>query len=210
MSPTIGFALGPVRYTIGKQDLLDQGYLCQAMYQQIPTNFSTITDASEQYTQVMSELVDDNARNELVCRTIAGVETRGLSLILTGRVNHCDVIKTRLEAHGIGSVILTGKTPAKERERLFDRIKQGDVSHIISTTSLLKEGFDLPVLENLFLVFPVKWQGSIVQMIGRILRPTPGKDCAMIYDFIDPDVGVLGNSARVRANVYQQEGIKAA
>ena len=210
MTPVIGFALGPVRYTIGKQDLLDQGYLCQAKYQQVPTNFSTTTDASGQYTKVMGELVEDKARNELICRTIANTDTHGLSLILTGRVGHCDELKNRLKAYGINPVILSGKTPVKEREQVFERIKQGSVSHIISTTSLLKEGFDLPVLENLFLVFPVKWKGSIVQMIGRILRPAHGKECAMIYDFIDPAVGVLGNSARVRADVYKQEGIKAA
>jgi len=210
LTKAIEFYLGPVRFSIGKDELMKHGYLCQAMYQQIPTDFFTTWDASEAYVKVMQQLVTDARRNSFICQAIADTQGAGLSLILSGRVDHCDVLKGMLKEHGIEGVVLTGKTPKKEREKIFERISSGDVTHIISTTSLLKEGFDLPILQNLYLTYPVKWKGSVIQMIGRILRPAPGKDSAMIYDFIDPGVGVLGNSARVRAKVYKQEGIKKA
>lgn len=209
LTKAIEFYLGPVRYAIGKDELLDQGYLCQAEYKQIPTSFYTTWDASAAYTKVMGQLVTDTPRNNLICHTIADTTNDGLSLILSGRVDHCHVLRGMLEAHGFKAVILTGKTPKKEREKTFEQITRGEVTHIISTTSLLKEGFDLPILQNLYLTYPVKWKGSVIQMIGRILRPAPGKKTAMIYDFIDPGVGVLGYSARIRAGVYAKEGIRA-
>ncbi|SMC74665.1 Superfamily II DNA or RNA helicase [Desulfocicer vacuolatum DSM 3385] len=210
LTAAISFYLGQVRYSIGKDELLDHGYLCEAKYQQISTDFFTMMDASAQYTKVMGQLVADTPRNRLICQTIADTAIDGLSLILSGRVDHCQALKDMLEDHGIEAVVLTGKTPKKERKQIFDRIARGNITHIISTTALLKEGFDLPVLQNLYLAYPVKWKGSVIQMIGRILRPAPGKDTALIYDFIDPAVGVLGNSARIRAGVYRNEGIKAA
>jgi len=210
LTKAIEFYLGQVRYSIKKDELLDHGYLCEAKYQQIPTDFFTTWDASAEYVKVMGQLVADASRNELICQTVADTAINGLSLILSGRVAHCEALRDMLEGCGIEAVVLTGKTPKKEREQLFDSITKGDITHIISTTNLLKEGFDLPILQNLYLAFPVKWKGLVIQMIGRVLRPAPGKLTAMIYDFIDPGVGVLGNSARIRAEVYEGEGIKAA
>ena len=210
LTNAIFFYLGPVRYEIGKDELLNHGYLCQAQYQQVETDFFTFKNASAEYTKVMSELVADTPRNRLICQSIVDTRCDGLSLILSGRVGHCETLRGILEGFGIEAVVLTGKTPKKEREKLFEQISRGEVTHIISTTALLKEGFDLPVLQTLYLTFPVKWRGTVVQMVGRILRPAPGKGAAMIYDFIDPCVGVLGNSARCRARTYEQQGIQAA
>ncbi len=205
LTKAIEFYLGPVRYSIGKDELLDHGYLCQAQYQQIPTDFFTTWDASAEYVKVMGQLVADTSRNELICQTVADTTINGLSLILSGRVAHCHALRDMLEGCDIEAVVLTGKTPKKEREQIFDRIAKGDVTHIISTTNLLKEGFDLPILQNLYLTYPVAWKGAVIQMVGRILRPAPGKKTAMIFDFIDSGVGVLGNSARIRAGVYKKE-----
>ena len=156
-------------------------------------------------------MTEDPARNCLICRTVAGANAEGLSLILTGRVDHCHSLRDILKKdHGIDAVVLTGKTRKKEREQIFERITQGDVRYIISTQSLLKEGFDLPALQYLFLVFPIKWKGSLIQMIGRILRPSDGKEYADIFDFCDFNVGVLKNSARIRAQVYEAENISRA
>lgn len=205
----IFFLLGDIRYSIAKSQLLSDGHLCNAVYRQVETGFSSLLDGSTQYVQLISELVTDENRNQVICQTIADNKTEGLSLILTGRVDHCQILKEMLEVNqGIESVVLTGSTPWKEREAIFQRLNDGKIRYLISTTALLKEGFDLPELQNLFLTFPVKWKGSLIQMVGRILRPADGKEYAQITDFTDNNVGVLKHSARIRAEVYQQERIQ--
>ncbi|MBF0258629.1 MAG: DEAD/DEAH box helicase [Desulfamplus sp.] len=203
------FYLGEVVYQINKQALLNNGDLCHAKYKQIPTAFNSWLDGSRAYTQLMTELVNDSQRNQLICQTIADHKAGGLSLILSGRVEHCNVLQQTLKRnYDIDAHVITGSLSAKARDDVFTQIKSGSVRYIIATTSLLKEGFDLPALQSLFLAYPVKWKGSVIQMIGRILRPAKEKQYAMIVDFNDINVGVLKNSARVRAGVYKAEMVR--
>lgn len=64
----------------------------------------------------------------------------------------------------------------------------------------------MPGISTVFLTTPVKFSGRLIQYIGRALRPAPGKDKAMIFDFVD-DHGVFEASARARADTYQGQGI---
>jgi len=62
-------------------------------------------------------------------------------------------------------------------------------------------GFDCRELSTLFLATPIRFNGRLLQYLGRVLRPAPGKDKALVYDYLDP-VWVLENAARVRGRVY--------
>lgn len=68
------------------------------------------------------------------------------------------------------------------------------------------QGFDCPGLSTLFLATPIRFSGRVLQYLGRVLRPAPGKDQARIYDYQDVHVGVLRNAARARARVYAADG----
>jgi len=58
-------------------------------------------------------------------------------------------------------------------------------------------------LSSLFLATPIKFSGRVIQYIGRVLRPAPGKSKATVYDYIDTNVGVLAASAKARQRVYE-------
>lgn len=73
--------------------------------------------------------------------------------------------------------------------------------------SLIGEGFDLPGISTIFLTTPVKSSGRLIQYIGRALRPAPGKDCAVIFDFVDVLNPVFEASAKSRHYIYQQQQI---
>ena len=62
------------------------------------------------------------------------------------------------------------------------------------------EGFDCRELSILFLATPIRFNGRLLQYLGRVLRLAPGKDKAKVYDYVDP-VGVLENAARARAGL---------
>ena len=104
---------------------------------------------------------------------------------------------------GIAADVLTGDTRDKEREAIVGRLNSGNVKVLVATGQLIGEGFDCRGLSTLFLATPIKFSGRLIQYLGRILRPAPGKDKARVYDFVDVNVGVLRASAKQRQRVYQ-------
>ena len=88
-------------------------------------------------------------------------------------------------------------------------MQHGRCKYLIATGQLIGEGFDLPGISTIFLTTPVKFSGRLIQYIGRALRPAPGKDKAVIFDFVDILNPVFEASARSRSFTYEQQNIKA-
>jgi len=78
------------------------------------------------------------------------------------------------------------------------------VKVLIATGQLVGEGFDCKGLTTLFMATPIKFSGRVIQYLGRVLRPAPGKDHAKVYDYLDKRVPVLVASHRARVRVYKQ------
>ena len=76
----------------------------------------------------------------------------------------------------------------------------------VATGSYPGEGLDCPALDTLFLVAPIAFKGRLVQYVGRIVRPHPGKVLAQVHDYHDSDVGVLAHSLNRRAPGYLSLG----
>jgi len=96
----------------------------------------------------------------------------------------------------------TGELSNGERQEVVAALNAGMVRVLVATGQLIGEGFDCRELSTLFLATPIKFNGRLLQYLGRVLRPAPGKDRARVYDYLDP-VGVLENAARARQRVYQ-------
>jgi len=207
LSKVIFWTVGDVSGKIDKQDLVNAGNLCPAEVQWVTTEFSPFTDPGEYYSKALSELTEDGTRNRLICQTVSENNGHGVSLILSDRKAHCDALQTILKnQHDIEALVLTGSTPAKEREQLISDLKDGACRYLVATGQLIGEGFDLPGISSVFLATPVKFSGRLIQYIGRALRPAPGKDKAVIFDFVD-DHGVFEASAKARTYTYQTQGI---
>ncbi len=116
---------------------------------------------------------------------------------------HCETLKGLLRGHGIRSELLTGDINGKEREKIVYRLNNGQVKVLIATGQLIGEGFDCKGLSTLFLTTPIKFNGRVIQYLGRVLRPARGKKRAVVYDYIDSKVGVLAASAKSRQRVYR-------
>jgi superfamily II DNA or RNA helicase len=106
--------------------------------------------------------------------------------------------------------VLHGGIKAGDRETIAQEIQAGNVHVLICTSHLIGEGVDISRLESLFLTTPIRFSGRLIQYVGRILRPSPGKDRAIIHDYVDIYVGVLEASARARQAEYERQGITAA
>ena len=77
---------------------------------------------------------------------------------------------------------------------------------VTATGPYAGEGFDCPILDTVFLTAPIAFKGRLVQYVGRILRPHPGKTTAEVHDYHDTQTGVLAASLTKRAPGYTSLG----
>jgi superfamily II DNA or RNA helicase len=84
-------------------------------------------------------------------------------------------------AAGVPAEHVDGETPTEQRDAAIDRFARGQTL-ILSNVDLFGEGFDLPAIEAVILLRPTQSLGLYLQQVGRALRPSPGKEHAIILD----------------------------
>ena len=89
--------------------------------------------------------------------------------------------------------IATGKYSKKYVQKQVEEFNEGKITVLVATFALMGEGFDAPFLDRAFITMPHRAEIKTEQLIGRIQRVFPGKKDAIVYDYVDEDVGVLKN-----------------
>lgn len=208
LSRLIHWYLGDVAHEVDKAALVDAGYVLKAEVVWRETDFRPTYDPSEEYSKMLSELTQDAGRNALIASDVAQEAGNGggVCLVLTDRKAHCDTLVAHLQDWGVDASILTGDLSSAQRQAVVEALNGGRVKVLVATGQLIGEGFDCRALSTLFLASPVKFNGRLLQYLGRVLRPAPEKDRAKVYDYVDSHVGVLKNAARVRRYEYAKSG----
>ena len=170
------------------------------------TAFNPYYDASEEYTRMLSELTEDEERNRLIVGDISKEASNGggVCLVLSDRKEHCRTLHDMLSKQGISADVLTGGVSNGSRKDIVERLNAGTIKVLIATGQLIGEGFDCKELSTLFLATPIRFSGRLIQCLGRVMRPAPGKAHARVYDYIDGNVGVLRAAAYSRQKVYSR------
>lgn len=115
-----------------------------------------------------------------------------------------DILKTR---KGITPLLLTGKTKTSDRVDAVNRLRDGTLPAIITTT-IFDEGVDIPELRKVILASGGKSQVKLLQRIGRGLRLSEGKEEVEIIDFRDKHHAKLLEHTRERMKRYREEGFE--
>lgn len=140
---------------------------------------------------------------------IEAYEQNSRILVLTTWKAHLESLRTRFEAAGLKPVVFTGAMKAKERQAAVDLLATTNDAQpllVLGTGSYIGEGFDCPKLDTLFLAAPVSFKGRLVQYVGRVIRPYPGKTVATVHDYYDESTPVLAASLKKRAPGYVSLG----
>jgi len=86
-----------------------------------------------------------------------------------------------LTNEGIPAEVIEGNTNATDRHEHLERFKQGDLKVLVSVY-VLTEGVDVPAASVCLLARNAGHAGTYLQMVGRVLRPYPGKAEALLID----------------------------
>jgi len=96
-------------------------------------------------------------------------------------IKHSMAIVEAFQRAGVAAEHIDCYCDDDERQQILGRVDSGETT-VISCAALLAEGWDQPSIRTMILARPTKSQIRYVQMVGRILRPFPGKDRAMLLD----------------------------
>lgn len=193
-------AIGPIVHKVEGNLLSPHIFPLQTGCDYPRKSYST-WDGQISTAKLINELAKDNERSD----TIIGYALRASRknrkvIILTDRRNHVDymtkVCQENLQGTDYQVFSYLGGMKKKDRKEAEDN---ADI--LIGTYSMAQEGLDIPRLDTLIFATP---KTNVVQAVGRILRPSEGKQQPVVLDFID-GVGILEGYWKKRRNQYNQE-----
>lgn len=97
------------------------------------------------------------------------------------KIDHSKHVVEQFNANGVPAAHIDGTMESGERDRIVEDFSAGRIL-ILSNVEILGEGFDVPSAEVAILVRPTQSVSLHLQQCGRVLRPSPGKEYAVILD----------------------------
>ncbi len=201
MTKLIYYFMGDRIYRVDQGELAATGAIVKPKIIVHKTDFSYRYRGD--YHALITALTGHDGRNVQIIGDICHVVKRkesGTVLVVSDRVTHCEVFGNSLRKKGVEVALLTGQTPADMRSKVVEKVRDGDVQVLVATLQLISEGFDCAGLDTLFLTTPISFEGRILQVIGRIMRPGKNKQ-ARVFDYMDENISVLRKSAKSRQKV---------
>lgn len=208
LSKLIFWHLGDVHHEVDKKHLIETGHVLPAEVIVRETDFKPYYDPVIEYSKMLSELTADTDRNVMIAGDVAreSASNTGICLVLSDRKAHCENLRALLKFRfQVEAELLTGDLSMDERRSVIERLNQHKAKIVIATGQLVGEGFDCRELSTLFLATPIRFSGRVLQYLGRVLRPAPGKKMARVFDYVDIHVDTLNKAATARQRVYRQQ-----
>ena len=160
--------------------------------------------------EIYKALAGDEARNALIVDDVLQAGCRGRSpLILTERIDHLELLASRLAGAVKNLIVLRGGMGAKQRLAAMNHlagIPAEEAGVLLATGRYIGEGFDLARLDTLFLAMPISWRGTLQQYVGRLHRLHADKKEVVVYDYTDDEVPMLAAMFRRRLKGYEAAG----
>lgn len=118
------------------------------------------------------------------------------AIAFTCSVAHAEAVAALFTAQGIPAASIDGRMEPLQRRQLLSALGRGDIK-VLTSCALIGEGVDVPSVAGCILLRPTQSLALHLQMIGRALRPQPGKT-AVVLDHV-------GNVQRLGHHLDEQE-----
>lgn len=141
-----------------------------------------------------TQIMRNDRRNEVIVGDVIREAMEGhYCIVLTDRKEHADRLFDLISIGWEKTGVATGKYSKKYVQEQAERLNNKDITVLVCTFALLGEGFDVKFLDRAFISMPFRAEGKVEQLVGRIQRSADGKKDAIVYDYVDADIGILQN-----------------
>lgn len=165
-----------VLYYVQNDVLFNQGHLAQLEYY----SFKIVDRNRLETNSTGTDFTDASLKQYYKAINMPQKTIHYANRLLLKRNNllvFCSLIEEANEvAKGIpGSVVITGNTEAKERDRILAAFKRGRIRCVINV-GVLTTGFDYPELEAVLIARSTMSLALYYQIVGRVMRPFTYED----------------------------------
>lgn len=185
-------------FTVTIADLVRQGYLVKPTWYAVSTQISLdgvkTTAGDFQQAQLAGRFDTDECRRVVVAAHKEYASDRP-AIAFTVSVDGAYALAEAFRAAGYTAAAADGTTDKVTRRQLLADFRSGKYQ-ILVNCGLWTEGLDVPEIACIHLARPTKSDGLYIQMVGRGLRPVPGKSDCLILDYLPADarnVAMLGD-----------------
>lgn len=179
--------------------LVDQGFLAPSRVFAPPIGFDP-----KAVRRRGKDLNLDDAEGQIRTKIALGDCVRHYGEHLSGNtavafccsIAHAEAVAEAFNNAGVPAASIDGRMKDEERESLLERLGSGEIK-VLTSCELIGEGIDIPSVGGCILLRPTLSVALFLQMVGRALRPAPGK-VAVILDHV-------GNYARHGHHLARRE-----
>lgn len=180
----------------GMRDLINMGYLTDYKIYAPGSDINLANvriSANGEYNQ--HDIANAVAHSGLVAQddtsTVTGDVVRHYLKLANGKLGVTFVpsiavgeeITAEYNAAGVPAVMITAKTPDRDRIRAMHRFERREILQVVNV-DILGEGVDVPAIEVVSMARPTMSFGLFTQQFGRALRLLDGKKNAIIIDHV--------------------------
>jgi superfamily II DNA or RNA helicase len=181
-----------VVFTLDILDMISDGYLCDVRGKRVTVDTLDLdqvrTRGGDLVDGQLGKALEDSGALDAIAKAYTEHAPDRPGVVFTPTVATAQAAAEALRSAGITAAPVWGDMPREDRRAVLRRYEAGHVQ-VLTNCMVLTEGFDAPHTSCIVVARPTKSPGLYVQMVGRGLRPAPGKTDSLLLD-------VMGASTR--------------
>ena len=169
-------------YEYPLKSAVKEGHLCPITAKMIgmEIDLSKVRTSMGDYTdRSLDEALDPYLED--IARTIASDYADRKTVVFLPLIATSQRFRDYLERYGMSAAEVNGNSP--DRKEILRDFEAGRYQ-ILCNSMLLTEGWDCPSVDCIVVLRPTKIRSLYVQMVGRGMRPAPGKKNLLLLDFL--------------------------
>lgn len=159
----------------------------------------------------LGHALEDSSAPDVIAKAYVEHAPDKPGLIFTPTVDTAYLMADVMTDAGIPTEAVHGAMARDERRDTLTRFSTGEIQ-TLSNCMVLTEGYDEPRASVAVIARPTKSASLYVQMVGRVLRPYPGKRQALVLDVAGASArnSLVGLTTLAGSEVYDDESVLEA
>ena len=201
--------LGPIRHEYSSKMQADEQGTDRYVYPRF-TRVVNISGKELSIHEADDLIVNNLDRTSMIVNDVKECIADGRTpVILVKLKKHVKLLSDALTGIADHVFLLYGDQSIKENQSIQKQLMETPENEsfvVIATGQKIGEGFNCPRLDTLMLASPVKFEGRLIQYVGRLCRKYPGKENVIVYDYVDSHIKFFYRQYRSRLSTYKKLG----